>query len=59
MNSLNDWCRMASLVCCLILGIEGFTFVHDLATQARSIAPGTVAVEKPHHALGQEIAKNS
>ena len=48
MNSLNDWCRMASLVCCLLLGLEGYWFGHGIMVQARSMGAGSVAVAKAH-----------
>jgi len=48
MNSLNDWCRMASLVCCLLLGFEGYWFGHGIMVQARSMGAGSVAVAKGH-----------
>ncbi len=44
MNSFNRWCRTAALTCSLFLGFEGNLFVHNIASQARSMqAPSAVA----------------
>jgi len=53
MNSLNDWCRAASLLGCLALSLEGFLFAHDVATQMRALQPQPVAVDQPQPALNQ------
>jgi hypothetical protein len=51
MNSLNNWCRTASLMGCLVLAIEGNLFVHNVASQARSMegeGPSTgIAHQRP------------
>jgi len=59
MNSSNTWCKIGSFVCCLLLGYEGISFVHDLATQARSLKSSSITVENKPLAHGQEIARNS
>ncbi len=40
---------MASLVCCLVLGIEGFLFGHDIVTQVRLInsQPSLAVKQRP------------
>jgi len=58
MNSLNDWCRMASLVCCLLLGIEGVSFVHDIATQARTIKSEAAGIEMTTSVPSQETHRS-
>jgi len=58
MNSLNRWCQMASLVCCLVLGIEGFLFGHDVVTQARLMEGRPVLVDGSRRALGQETCRS-
>lgn len=45
MNTLNNWCRVASLVFLLLLAIEGNRFVHHVATQARAMKPQMTAVD--------------
>jgi len=57
MNSLNRWCQMASLVCCLILGIEGILFGHDLAAQARLIEARPVMVDGPRPASNPQASR--
>jgi len=50
MNSLDRWSRRLSLVCGLVLGIEGLMFTHNAMVQARLLG-STVAVkiDKPVH----------
>jgi hypothetical protein len=49
MNSMNRFCQVASLICLLILVIEGNLFVHNIASQARAIEPQmTTTIDAPH-----------
>jgi len=58
MNSLNSFCQMASLTCCLILGIEGFLFGHNIVTNVRLIEPPQTVVEKQRPVVNQETARS-
>ncbi len=58
MNPLNRFCQIASLLCCMALGAEGFLFVHTLSTQARSMNSSlTAAVDAPHPARSTATTK--
>jgi len=52
MNSLDRWSRRFSLVCGLVLGFEGLSFVHNTVVQARLLAPAVaVKIDKPAHQM--------
>jgi hypothetical protein len=52
MNSLDRWCRRLSLVCCLVLGLEGLMFTHNAVVQTRLIGPAVaVKIDKPAHGM--------
>jgi hypothetical protein len=46
MNSLNQWCRIAAPVLCLVLGLEAYAFGHGLATQAHALQPQVALSQK-------------
>lgn len=46
---------MGSLICGLILGIEGFISISNLITQARLIEPQTTLAEKQDQPMDQGI----
>ncbi|MCE0483826.1 MAG: hypothetical protein LV479_06280 [Methylacidiphilales bacterium] len=48
MDAFNRWCRVATLIFLLMLGIEGVQFGHEVMTQARQIqSQGAVAESNP------------
>jgi hypothetical protein len=52
MNTLDRWSRRLSLVCGLVLGLEGLMFAHNAVVQARLLGPTvTVKIDKPVHQL--------
>ena len=46
MNSFDRCCKIASLVCCLVLGLEALMFGHDVCVQTRSLEGQLVTVRQ-------------